>query len=195
VNDRLLVSVGHLSPRKGFHRIIRSLPIVIKSLPDVRLAIIGGKGAEEDNGAELEVLVRRLDLTDRVLFVGSKAPDGVALWLGAADLFILASDFEGCPNVILEAMACGRPIVATKVGDIERMVPEFAGLLVDDPEDDAALAECTILALTRNWDMQRIRNHVSQQSWDTVAGRVATQWLLAVETVRAGRHSRLQQVA
>ena len=83
--------------------------------------------------------------------------------------------------MILEAMACGRPIVATKVGDVERMVPEFAGLLVDDPEDDAALAELTIAALTRSWDRHRIRDHVSKQSWDTVANRVAAQWLATLK--------------
>jgi teichuronic acid biosynthesis glycosyltransferase TuaC len=180
-NGRLLVSVGHLSPRKGFHRVIRSLPRVIEFCPDTCLAIVGGRGAEEDNSADLRALVQRLGLAERVLFVGSTTPDGVALWLGAADLFILASDFEGCPNVILEAMACGRPIVATKVGDVERMVPEFAGLLVDDPEDDTALAELTIAALTRSWDRYRIRDHVSKQSWDAVANRVAAQWLATLK--------------
>jgi glycosyltransferase involved in cell wall biosynthesis len=62
--------------------------------PDARLAI-GGRGAKEDNSAELHALTQRLGLSDRVLFVGAKNPDQVALWLGAADLFVLASDFEG----------------------------------------------------------------------------------------------------
>jgi glycosyltransferase involved in cell wall biosynthesis len=182
--------VGHLSPRKGFHRIIRNLPHVIETCPEARLAIVGGRGAEEDNSAELEALVRRLDLADQVLFAGAQTPEAVALWLGAADVFVLASDFEGCPNVILEAMACGRPVVATKVGDVERMVPTFAGILFDDPEDDVALAECMLAALMRNWDAQRIRDHVSTRSWDNVARRVTAQWLLAIasfkgETTRA----------
>jgi teichuronic acid biosynthesis glycosyltransferase TuaC len=180
-HGRLLVSVGHLSPRKGFHRVIASLPRVIESCPDLRLAIIGGRGAERDNSLDLHALVERLSLRDRVLFVGAKPSDSVALWLGAADIFVLASDFEGCPNVILEAMACGRPIVATKVGDVERMVPTFAGILVDDPEDIAALAGCLLAALTRDWNNRRIREYVSTQSWDYVARGVAAQWLLAVK--------------
>jgi teichuronic acid biosynthesis glycosyltransferase TuaC len=182
---RLFVSVGHLSPRKGFHRVIRSLSRVVETCPDARLAIVGGKGAEQDNSAELHALVQDLNLTDRVLFVGAQVPDAVALWLGAADAFVLASDFEGCPNVILEAMACGRPVVATKVGDVERMVPAFAGILVDDPEDGVALADSMAAALTRDWDARRIRDHVATQSWDVVAERVAAQWLLAVKTFRA----------
>jgi glycosyltransferase involved in cell wall biosynthesis len=181
---RLLVSVGHLSPRKGFHRVIQSLPLVVETCPDLRLAIVGGKGAEEDNSAELHALARDLGVADRVLFVGAQPPDHIASWFGAADLFVLASDFEGCPNVVLEAMACGRPVVATKVGDVEAMVPPFAGILFDDPEDAVALADSITAALKRDWDIWRIRNHVASQSWDEVAKRVAAQWLLAVETFR-----------
>jgi glycosyltransferase involved in cell wall biosynthesis len=178
---RLLLSVGHISPRKGFHRVIRALPRAIAKCPELKLVIVGGRGAEEDNRAELRAMVQRLGLSDRVVFAGAKPPDEVALWLAAADVFILASDYEGCPNVVLEAMACGRPVVATKVGDIARMVPAFAGVLFDDPNDEAALAECILTALSRAWDDQRIRDHVAARSWSDVARRVATQWRIAVD--------------
>lgn len=184
-DGQLLVSVGHISPRKGFHRVISSLPRVVEAYPQVQLAIVGGKGAEQDNSAELHALARELGLTDRILFPGAQAPDRVALWLAAADAFVLASDYEGCPNVVLEAMACGRPVVATKVGDIERMVPEFAGILFNDPEDRPALAESMIAVLSRNWDDQRIHDHVATRSWDDVAQRVAARWLVAVESFSA----------
>jgi glycosyltransferase involved in cell wall biosynthesis len=82
-------------------------------------------------------------------------------------------------------MACGRPIVATKVGDIERMVPEFAGLLVDDPEDEEALATCIIQVLRRDWETGRIRDHVAKESWDGVAKRVLAQWHIAVTSAAA----------
>lgn len=181
----LLVSVGHLSPRKGFHRVIRALPRLLATSSEARLAIVGGKGAEEDNSAELHKLARELGMADRVSFVGAQLPDRVALWMGAADVFVLASDFEGCPNVILEAMASGRPVVATRVGDVEHMVPSFAGILLDDPEDAVALAASLAAALTREWDAQRIRDHVATLSWGEVAQRVAVQWRLAVDAFRA----------
>ncbi len=177
---RLLVSVGHLSPRKGFHRVIRSLPQIVATFPDVRLAIVGGKAFESDNSENLHALVSELGLANHVIFVGAQAPNLVAQWLGASDVFVLASDFEGCPNVILEAMACGRPVVATKVGDVEYMVPVFAGVLVDDPENTTALADALITALDQKWDSHRIRDHVSARSWDDVARRVMVQWGLAV---------------
>lgn len=180
-HGRLLVSVGHISARKGFQRVVRSLPRVIEGYPDMRLAIIGGKGAEPDNSSYLRALVEQLKVTDRVQFVGPETPNRVALWLAAADAFVLASDFEGCPNVVLEAMACGRPVVATRVGHIEHMVPTFAGILFDNPEDVAALATALHEALSRSWDAQKIRDFVVARSWDDVARRVAAQWLLAVE--------------
>lgn len=179
-DENLLVSVGHISPRKGFQRVLRALPRVLRDAPNTRLAIVGGKGAEEDNSAELHALVERLGLSDRVAFVGARPLDEVALWMAASDVFVLASDFEGCPNVILEALACGRPVVAAKVGDIERMVPPFAGVLFDDPEDDTALAECLLAAIGGQWDHQRIRDHIALRSWDDVAARVMAQWRLAV---------------
>jgi glycosyltransferase involved in cell wall biosynthesis len=195
----LIVSVGHLSPRKGFHRVIRSLPRIVEHCPGARLAIVGGPGAEGNNRTDLEALAGKLGLADRVRFVGPKPPDEVACWLSAADVFVLASDFEGCPNVVLEAMACGRPVVATRVGDIERMVPPFAGVLFDDPEDDATLAECVVAALTRKWDAGRIREHVVARSWDAVARRVAAQWALAVDAApqrrRLARSSALAKCA
>jgi glycosyltransferase involved in cell wall biosynthesis len=182
---RLLVTVGHMSWRRGFHRVIRNLPRVIRSCPDTRLVIVGGKGAEEDNSADLRSLAKRLDLSDHVQFVGAQSPDQVAVWMAAANVFVLATDFEGCPNVILEAMSCGRPVVATTAGDIARMVPPFAGILFEDPEDDAALAQSMVAALTRDWDADQIRNHVATRSWDDVARRVVPQWRLAVDAFKA----------
>ncbi|MGH7066771.1 MAG: glycosyltransferase [Acetobacteraceae bacterium] len=177
---RVLIGVGHISPRKGFQRVIRALPRVLEAIPNVRFVIVGGRGAEADNSADLRALVGALGLADRVLFAGPEPPDRVALWLGAADVFVHASDFEGCPNVVMEAMACGRPVVATKVGDVERMVPSFAGLLLDNSDDDGALADALIVALRREWDSGKIAGFASERSWEVVAREVQSQWELAV---------------
>jgi hypothetical protein len=65
------------------------------------------------------------------------------------------------------------------------MVPAFAGVLFNDPEDEVALAECMVAALACDWETERIRDHVSPQSWDDVARRVAAQWLLAIKAFGA----------
>jgi glycosyltransferase involved in cell wall biosynthesis len=176
----LVLSVGHLSPRKGFQRVIAALPCILCAYPDAIVAIVGGPGAEGNNGSELRRKAADLGVAHRVIFVGPVPPERVALWLGAADVLALASAFEGCPNVVLEAMACGRPVVATRVGHVDAMVPSFAGVLFGASESDDALAQALLAALARSWDAQRIRDHASALSWESVAQRVAAQWRLAV---------------
>jgi glycosyltransferase involved in cell wall biosynthesis len=180
VEQRLIVSVGHLSRRKGFHRVIAVLPRLFDAYPTVSLAVVGGPGVERDNARDLQRQVRAPQVAARVVLAGAQPPDIVRIWLSAADLFVLASDFEGCPNVIWEALACGLPVVATRVGDIPRMVPPFAGLLFDDPDDAASLERCLRSALDRTWDRDAIRTHAAQHSWQSVAQRVLWNWRQAV---------------
>ncbi len=177
---RLLVSVGHLSARKGFQRVLRVLPEVLRAAPDLRFAVVGGRGGEPDNGEELRRLAADPALAGRVVFAGPQSPAQVATWLRAADLFVLASDHEGCPNVVWEALACGLPVVATAVGEVPRMVPPFAGNLVQDPEDRAALRDALVAALATPRDAAAIQAWAARHTWDAVAARVMEQWRAAV---------------
>lgn len=180
----LVVSVGHLSPRKGFQRVLAALPDLLRDLPDLSFAIVGGAGAERSNAEDLRRTVRDAQLEQHVIFTGSQPPATVALWLNAADIFVLATDYEGCPNAVLEAMACGRPVVVSKVGEVERMVPAFAGLLVDDPDDIATLGASIRTAFQHRWDTVAIREYALQHTWDRVADRVMAEW----ERVLGGRN-------
>jgi teichuronic acid biosynthesis glycosyltransferase TuaC len=175
---RLLVSVGHLSPRKGFQRVLRVLPEVFAQAPDLRFAVVGGPGAEGDNGAELRRLAAPLG--ERVVFAGAQPPEDVAQWLRAADLFVLASDQEGCPNVVWEALATGLPVVATQVGEIPRMVPEPTGRLFAEPEDGPALRDALLDALGHPFDRAAIRAWAERHTWEGVAVRVAAEWRAAI---------------
>ena len=177
---RLLLSVGHLAKRKGFQRVISVMPKLVAEVPELQLAIVGGPGAEGNIHAQLASMVRDLGLEGRVVLVGAQPPDAVAEWLNAADVFILASDHEGSPNVIWEALASGRPVVTSRVGDVVRMVPEFAGIVYDDPHDVNQLASCLADALSRQWDEDRIRAHGQAHGWDGVARRVLAQWTAAL---------------
>ena len=125
-------------------------------------------------------MTEELGLARHVVFTGARPPEEVALWLNAADVFVLASDYEGCPNVVWEALACGRPVVATKVGEIERMVPPFGGILFDHADDGEALLQCLVDALHRDWDQEQIRAYAERHTWDRVASRLLRQWHMAV---------------
>lgn len=173
---RLITSVGHLSPRKGFQRVLRVLPDLLREVPDTRFAVIGGKGGEGDNGPELRRLATELGIAGHVIFTGPQPPERIVSWLQAADLFVLASDHEGCPNVVWEALACGLPVVATRVGEVERMVPDFAGILFDQADDMPALRTALMQGLAHQYDRTAIRRWAERHTWDGVANRVFEQW-------------------
>ena len=122
---KTIISVGHLIKRKGHDLVISAL----LDLEEVDLVIIG-EGEEEKN---LKKLVAELNLSDRVTFTGSLSPDSVREYYSAADVLVLASAREGWANVLLESMACGTPVVATKIwGTPEVVNTPVAGKLVEE---------------------------------------------------------------
>jgi glycosyltransferase involved in cell wall biosynthesis len=127
------LSVGNLVELKGHHLAIEAMA----EIADTHLVVIGA-GPEE---RRLRALAARLGLEARVRFVGVLPQRELSAYYGAADLLVLASSREGWPNVLLEAMACGTPVVATRVGGIPEVVsaPE-AGLLVEARSAEALRA-------------------------------------------------------
>jgi teichuronic acid biosynthesis glycosyltransferase TuaC len=105
--------------------------------------------------------------------------------MAAADVVTLPSYMEGCPNVVLEALACGRPVVATNVGGIPEIMTDACGRLVP-PRDSAALAHALASVLDTSWDAAAISAHWSR-SWNTVAAELRD----VLESV-ASRHQDLR---
>jgi glycosyltransferase involved in cell wall biosynthesis len=96
----------------------------------------------------------------------------VARRLPGYSLLVLPSHSEGVPNVVVEALACGVPVVTTSVGGIPEVVQEHCGLLVP-PRDVPALAAALAEALKRTWDAQALRESVAPLTWATNATQVA----------------------
>ena len=125
-----LASVGHLIERKGHHLVIAALA----HFPDIQL-LIAGEGPE---GPALKDLATRLGVSDRVQFLGLMPHARLCEVYGAADALVLASSREGWANVLLEAMACGTPVVATPVwGAPELVRTAEAGVLSSERSADA----------------------------------------------------------
>jgi glycosyltransferase involved in cell wall biosynthesis len=126
--------VGNLVENKGHHLAIEALP----SLPDFRLAI-AGEGPERP---ALMALANQIKVAARVEFLGRVDQDKLATCYGAADILVLPSSREGWPNVLLESMACGTPVVATKVGGIPEIVtsPDVGRLMSQRNATDLAKA-------------------------------------------------------
>ncbi|MBC7908751.1 MAG: glycosyltransferase family 4 protein [Rhodospirillaceae bacterium] len=153
-----LLSVGLLIERKGHHLVIEALT----HLPGTRLMIAGG-GPMRD---ELEALARRLGVSDRVRFLGEVPHDRLAEIYTSADALVLASSREGWANVLLEAMACGTPVVATDIwGTAEVVASPEAGVLVAE-RSAAAIAQGVQRLLAALPDRRATRLYAERFGWE-----------------------------
>ena len=161
-----LLSVGHLIERKGHDRIIAALPM----LPGYQL-LIAGEGPER---AALQAQAQRLGVAERVRLLGAQPHARLPLLYGAADALVLASSREGWANVLLEAMACGTPVVASPAwGCREAVQAPAAGLVLDDttPEAIAAGVRRLFAAMPAR---QATRAYAEGFGWEeTTAGQLA----------------------
>ena len=132
-------NIAALVPHKGQRHLISAAAIVRQQVPDAHLVILG----EGELRETLERQIKHLNLEKHVLLVGFR-PDALA-YLKSFDIFVMSSLMEGLGTSVLDAMACARPVVATRAGGIPEVVTEAAATLVP-PKDDQAMAR-EILAL------------------------------------------------
>jgi len=172
---KLVVSVGHLVPRKRHHVLLEAFARVRDRWPTGQLVIIGARAGGDDYATELRAMVDRLALQGSVRFAGNLPPGEVAAWLRAADVFALATAREGCCNAVLEALAVGTPVVTTDVGDNARFVTDEVNGTLVPVDDPTALAVAIQSCLDgREWDRESIARHLQDQvgNWNDVATRV-----------------------
>lgn len=172
INRPIILSVGHLVERKGFHLIVEALHLLKHSTANKPyLVIVGGAGEEGDYLSEIKNRVVQFNLQDDVLFAGPQSNDKLGDWYNAADVFCLASSMEGWANVLLESLACGTPVVATNVwGTPEVINNDRLGLLVE--RDPKAIAHGLHIALTNKWNRSEIVEYAHLQTWHCVAERL-----------------------
>jgi glycosyltransferase involved in cell wall biosynthesis len=141
----LLVHVGNIRPHKGHSNLIQATALLARTVPDAQVVSIGA----EKNDGDLERVrneARAAGAERNMRFLGRR--DDARLYLQAADVVVNPSDYEGLPVALLEALALGRPVVATDVGGVSQIVRhEDTGLLVPSG-DPAALASALERALT-----------------------------------------------
>lgn len=162
----VLVTVGGLVERKGFHRVIELLPSLRHQHPGLTYLVVGGPSPEGDMTDQLQQQVAALGLCDAVRFLGPLPPEELRVPLSAADVFVLATRNEGWANVLLEAMACGLPVVATDVGGNAEVVSEAALGRVVPFGDAEALRQALDSALCASWDPALIRAYAQRNTWD-----------------------------
>jgi len=156
---RLVLVVGHLIPRKDP---LLALEVFARAGgPEDRLVFLG-RGPLE---AELAAAVRARGLAERVELAGEVTPEALAGWYGAADLLLLTSTREGRPNVVLEALACGRAVLATDAGGTAEVLGPLASEMLARTRDPERLAARLRQLLERPHDPAALAAAVAPWTW------------------------------
>jgi glycosyltransferase involved in cell wall biosynthesis len=164
-NIKYLIYVGFFNKVKGIKYLLNSI-LLLKKMDRLKFhTLIVGNGP-------LNTFVRSFidsnSLNDNISLLGIKPHDEVPLWISASDLLCLPSLNEGHPNIILESLSCGVPVIASKVGGIPEIINKYNGILVP-PANSRILAESISLAINRKWDQEQIIKNSKILSWKEAA--------------------------
>jgi glycosyltransferase involved in cell wall biosynthesis len=180
-----LITVCRLTGWKGVDGLIQALP----ALPDVGLVIVG----DGPLSAELHALALKLGVDGRVLFAGTVPKKDVSAYLRACDLFVLNSTYEGMPHVILEAMAAGRPVVATAVGGSGEIIEDGVNGLLVPPGEPLALQQALLRMLNNPTErlnmVQKSQDTLNRFDLECIVDQTEDVLSRAVQAKKASRHS------
>ncbi len=169
LDKRIIVFVGYLYPVKGVSTLVTALSHL--AADDLYLVLVGDGFLRP----ELEQQVRREGLQERVHFAGEQPHDRIPLWMNCADLFCLPSLNEGWPTVLFEALACGKPVVATNVGGIPEAINDARYGILVDPNQPQQLAQALRTALATTWQTEALVAYAGRHSWQAVADLIHEQ--------------------
>jgi glycosyltransferase involved in cell wall biosynthesis len=182
-----LLLVALLDPKKGVEHLLRALALLRKRRDDFELDIVGDGPLR----GELAEVARRLELERDVRFLGRRDKRAVAELMREADFFVLPSLWENLPNVVIEALASGLPVVATSVGGVPEMVDEHAGRLVPAGDEDAlAGAVDAMLDSLGGYDRAAIARAAHERYGYEAVGRLWDEIYVEVLARGGGRRSR-----
>jgi glycosyltransferase involved in cell wall biosynthesis len=179
-----VVYIGRMDVKKGLRELVEAAASLHPERPNLHVYLVG----EGPDRPLIESAIQDNNATSYIHALPACAFDDVAVWMAAADLVTLPSYMEGCPNVVLEALACGRPVVATNVGGIPEIMSDECGRLVP-PRDPVALAQALASVLDTAWDAAAISARGSR-SWSTVAAELLEIFESLLSKRQAAMHGR-----
>ena len=184
-NDRPhLVVTRNLEQIYGNDIAIRALPLISQAYPEAQLTIAGSGPCL----ASLQQLARSLGVAERVHFVGRLDRDGVAELYRDAHLMLNPSRVDNMPNAVLEALACGIPVVSSRVGGLPFMVEDGVDARLVAPDDPAAFASAALALLsdreTRTRMIRRGLENAHRHSWSAVKDQLFSAYRRALDGAR-----------
>jgi glycosyltransferase involved in cell wall biosynthesis len=172
LEEKIILSVGALIRRKGFQYLIEAAARIIDDTKEVvKIYIVGGTGGERSYKDTLAAHVTDLGLKERVVFWGPAVHKDLVYLYNSADLFCLFSEREGCPNVLMEAIACGLPAVVSGGWADKEMIPDDDVGYIAQSTDAKELERLIRKGLERTWDREKIRAFSLENSWENVGGK------------------------
>lgn len=165
---KIIIYISRLDKMKGLSYLLPAFRTVAERRGDCLLALVG----EGPYRARLEQEVARLGLEQSVVLAGFRPHSEIPTWINACDLVVHPSLLEGSPLPIYEALACGKPVVASRIGGIPELITSDAYGLLMPPANSEALAESLSYGLEKTWNSQTIRHCGTQYSWSAVAERL-----------------------
>lgn len=170
--EKIITFVGTLRPVKGLKYLIQAMNIISKQDTGIKLMLVG----DGEERLALQELVKELDLEDRVTFVGKVLNEEIPGYMIASDVFVLPSLSESFGIVNLEAMACGLPIVASKVGGLPEIVKNGVNGFLVEPKNPEQISDKVLLLLGDDVLRERIsknnKDKVKGYSWESVVERL-----------------------
>ncbi len=167
-DGRLMVTVAHLGHRKGHHEVLHALSHLPK---DVKLVIVGG-AAQGGTPEKLQEVARSVGVADRLILSGRQPFEKIPLYYNAANVSVLASYREGCPNAVLESLASGTPVVATDVGAVPDILPAPEVGRVVPAEQVEPLKQALSEVLESEWNADDVVQMSKVRDWQRVAEEV-----------------------
>jgi glycosyltransferase involved in cell wall biosynthesis len=166
VDAKVLLTVAGVYEGKGQHTVVELLPELRSRYPETVYVIVGGPRPGEIYQRRLQAAAERLGIAGHVVFAGPRPQGELRQWFAAADVSVLATQTEGWPNVLLESLACGTPVVSTRVGGVPEIVRHGEDGLLVPYGDPAALRDALVSALSRDWDRAALVHHAQRFDWN-----------------------------
>lgn len=169
----IVVGPGAYVANKRHERMLRAVALLRRrGFADLVYAAVGTAGGAQGRLPALRREADRLGIAAAVRFAVDRPPEEMPHWYRAADVVGTATEREGSPNALIEALACGTPVVAPRVGGIPALVRDGVDGLVLDEAGDEAIAAALARALATDWDRAGIAARAARRSWDCVATEV-----------------------